>query len=95
MPNFNNSTEGKKGKKRKQRNKCRRADRVAQVVQHLPSKCEALSSKPQYHTQKKKKERKKEMKEIKNTAFGKREYIFICLCNSVCALAPVGIYVST
>jgi hypothetical protein len=35
----------------------KRADGVAWVVGYLPSKCETLNSKPQYHPPKKKKEK--------------------------------------
>jgi hypothetical protein len=45
----------------------KRTGRVAQVVEHLPSKCEALNSNPS--TAKRKKERKKN-RNVKRVLFG-------------------------
>jgi hypothetical protein len=54
------------GKKSDPISKISRAKRVgmAQAVEHLPSKCKALESKPQYHQRKKKSNEREREKKI-------------------------------
>jgi hypothetical protein len=51
-----------------------RAGGMSQVVEHLPSKCKALSSNPQYYKRRKK----------------KKKYIAVRHCNSRYKLFPMG-----